>query len=98
VKKFFTFVKIEHTLFSLPLIYGGVMLAAKDTIPPLRILILVLTAATGARTVAFAINRIIDRKIDGRNPRTLVRELPSGRMTSFPIFAFSCRRFRSQSS
>jgi 4-hydroxybenzoate polyprenyltransferase len=80
MNKFFSFVKIEHTLFSLPLIYSGVMLAAKDTIPPLRILILVLTAATGARTVAFAINRIIDRKIDGRNPRTVVRELPSGKM------------------
>jgi 4-hydroxybenzoate polyprenyltransferase len=80
MKKFFSFVKIEHTLFSLPLIYSGVMLAANDTIPPLRILILVLTAATGARTAAFAINRIIDREIDGRNPRTVVRELPSGRM------------------
>jgi 4-hydroxybenzoate polyprenyltransferase len=81
MKKFFSFVKIEHTLFSLPLIYSGVLLASNDTIPPLRILILVLTAATGARTVAFALNRIIDRKIDGRNPRTAIRELPSGRMT-----------------
>jgi 4-hydroxybenzoate polyprenyltransferase len=81
VKKFFSFVKIEHTLFSLPLIYSGVMLAAKNTVPPLKILILVLTAATGARTVAFALNRIIDRRIDARNPRTIVRELPSGRMT-----------------
>ncbi len=81
MKKFFSFVKIEHTLFSLPLIYSGVMLAAKDTVPPLKVLILVLTAATGARTVAFALNRIIDRSIDGRNPRTAVRELPSGRMT-----------------
>ncbi|MEK7250055.1 MAG: 4-hydroxybenzoate octaprenyltransferase [Bacteroidota bacterium] len=81
MKRFFSFVKIEHTLFSLPLIYSGVLLASNDTIPPLRILILVLTAATGARTVAFALNRIIDRKIDGRNPRTAIRELPSGRMT-----------------
>jgi 4-hydroxybenzoate polyprenyltransferase len=41
----------------------------------------VLAAATGARTVAFALNRIIDRQIDGRNPRTAMRDLPSGRMT-----------------
>lgn len=81
VKKFFSFVRIEHTLFSLPLIYSGVMLASRDTIPTLHTLILVLTAATGARTVAFALNRMIDRKIDGRNPRTAVRELPSGKMT-----------------
>jgi 4-hydroxybenzoate polyprenyltransferase len=81
VNKYFSFVKIEHTLFSLPLIYSGVMLASKSGAPPLRVLILVLTAATGARTVAFALNRIIDRQIDARNPRTALRDLPSGRMT-----------------
>jgi 4-hydroxybenzoate polyprenyltransferase len=81
VNKYFSFVKIEHTLFSLPLIYSGVMLASKNGAPPLRMLVLVLTAATGARTVAFALNRIIDRQIDGRNPRTASRDLPSGRMT-----------------
>ena len=80
MKKFFSFVKIEHTLFSLPLIYSGVLLAARDWMPPLNVFILVLTAATGARTVAFALNRIIDRHIDGRNPRTAARDLPSGRM------------------
>jgi 4-hydroxybenzoate polyprenyltransferase len=79
--RFFSFVKIEHTLFSLPLVYSGVLLAAKDQLPPLQVLILVLTAATGARTAAFAINRIIDRRIDARNPRTASRDLPSGRMT-----------------
>jgi 4-hydroxybenzoate polyprenyltransferase len=81
VKRFFSFVKIEHTLFSLPLIYSGVLLAAGDTFPSAKVLILVLTAATGARTVAFALNRIIDREIDGRNPRTAMRDLPSGRMS-----------------
>lgn len=81
MKRFFSFVKIEHTLFSLPLIYSGVMLAAKGAIPPARTLVLVLTAATGARTVAFALNRIIDRRLDAKNPRTAIRELPSGRMT-----------------
>ncbi len=81
MKRFFSFVKIEHTLFSLPLIYSGVLLASRGTIPPVRVLILVLTAATGARTVAFALNRIIDRNIDKRNPRTALRDIPSGRMT-----------------
>lgn len=45
-------------------------------------LLLILFAATGARSVALALNRIIDREIDKRNPRTVIRELPSGRMTS----------------
>jgi 4-hydroxybenzoate polyprenyltransferase len=86
LRKFFSFVKIEHTLFSLPLIYSGVLLASRDRLPPLGLLILVLTAATGARTVAFALNRIIDRHIDGRNPRTAMRDLPSGRMTLWEAF------------
>jgi 4-hydroxybenzoate polyprenyltransferase len=81
VKKFFSFVKIEHTLFSLPLIYSGVLLGSKGKGVSWGIIILVLTAATGARTVAFALNRIIDRRIDALNPRTATRDLPSGRMT-----------------
>ena len=80
IKNFLSFVKIEHTLFSLPLIYSGVFLAAKE-IPSPSILVLVLVAAAGARTAALALNRIIDREIDRRNPRTARRELASGAMT-----------------
>ncbi len=73
------FVKIEHTLFSLPLIYSGALLAAHGWIS-WRLALLMLVAATGARTVALSLNRIIDREIDKRNPRTAIRELPAGRM------------------
>lgn len=73
------FVKIEHTLFSLPLIYSGALLAARGWIS-LRLALLMLVAAVGARTVALSLNRIIDREIDKRNPRTAIRELPAGRM------------------
>src|SRR3989304_2296924 len=78
IRTFFNFVKIEHTLFSLPLIYSGAFLAAKEP-PSALLLVLILTAATGARTAALALNRIIDREIDHRNPRTAIRELASGR-------------------
>ena len=80
MNKFFSFVKIEHTLFTLPLIYSGLLLGIHET-PSLQLIILVLLSAVGARTAAFALNRIIDRNIDKRNPRTAIRELPSGRMT-----------------
>jgi 4-hydroxybenzoate polyprenyltransferase len=80
LKKFFSFIKIEHTLFTLPLIYSGFLLGMKEP-PSLSLLALVLLSAVGARTSAFALNRIIDRNIDARNPRTAVRELPSGRMS-----------------
>jgi 4-hydroxybenzoate polyprenyltransferase len=74
------FVKLEHTLFSLPILLAGAMLAAKG-LPPAKTLIAILVAGTGARTTALALNRILDRNIDARNPRTASRELPSGRMS-----------------
>ena len=74
------FIKFEHTLFSLPLILSGSFLAAGG-LPETRVLILILVAATGARTAALAINRIIDRNIDRLNPRTAERELPAGKIS-----------------
>lgn len=80
LNKFLSFVKIEHTLFTLPLIYSGLALGLHEP-PTASLLLLVLVSATGARTASFALNRMIDRHIDARNPRTASRELPSGRMT-----------------
>lgn len=79
LKTYGSFVRVEHTLFSFPLILSGSFLAAGG-IPPIKLLILILLAGFGARTAALGLNRIIDREIDRRNPRTRVRELPSGRM------------------
>lgn len=74
------FVRFEHTLFSLPLLFAGVLLAAGPEVSP-RLLLLVLVAGAGARTAALGLNRIIDRRMDAANPRTATRELPSGAMT-----------------
>jgi 4-hydroxybenzoate polyprenyltransferase len=73
------FVKIEHTLFSLPLLFSGAYLAS-GRLPDARLSLLIIGAGLGARAAAFAINRIIDRNIDKRNPRTSHRELPRGFM------------------
>jgi 4-hydroxybenzoate polyprenyltransferase len=78
--KYFRFIKIEHTLFSLPLIYAGVFLAT-ERVPSVELLVFVLLAATGARTIAMTLNRIIDAEIDRRNLRTNNREIPAGRMS-----------------
>ncbi|MCA9756821.1 MAG: putative 4-hydroxybenzoate polyprenyltransferase [Candidatus Eisenbacteria bacterium] len=75
-----SFIKISHTLFSLPLVFAGLFVGAGGW-PDLRTLVLALVAAAGARTSAMALNRIIDRKIDAQNARTRVRELPSGRLS-----------------
>jgi 4-hydroxybenzoate polyprenyltransferase len=73
------FVKIEHTLFSFPLLLSGALLARGEL--SFRILGLVLAAGTGARIAALGLNRILDRTVDRGNPRTRGRELPSGAMS-----------------
>ncbi len=80
LKNYANFVKFEHTLFSLPLIFAGTFLAAKG-LPDWKLLLLIVLAGTGARTAALAINRILDRSIDALNPRTEDRELPSGKIS-----------------
>ena len=72
-----SFVKFEHTLFSLPVLYAGAVLAARG-MPGWWAIGWILAAGTGARTAALGLNRIIDRRIDERNPRTAGRELPRG--------------------
>ncbi len=73
------FVKFEHTLFSLPLLLAGALLGTGGELPWQPVLWIVV-AGVGARTLAMALNRLFDRAIDARNPRTADRELPSGKM------------------
>jgi 4-hydroxybenzoate polyprenyltransferase len=77
LKAYAGFVKIEHTLFSLPVLFAGSVLAAGGW-PGWRVAVLVLIAGTGARTLALSLNRIIDKELDRQNPRTAKRELATG--------------------
>ena len=73
-------VKFGHSIFALPFALQGAWLAA-DGVPHWRILSWIVVAAVCARTAAMAFNRLVDREIDAANPRTAVRELPSGRLS-----------------
>ena len=79
LRTYASFVRFEHTLFSLPLILAGVFSHPGSALTAARWAV-VAVAAVGARTAAMTLNRVIDRHIDARNPRTLSRELPAGRM------------------
>ncbi|MFN4232366.1 menaquinone biosynthesis prenyltransferase MqnP [Thermus sp.] len=70
-------IRFEHTLFALPFAYGGMLLAAGGW-PGFRTFLLVTLAMVGARTMAMALNRLIDWRIDALNPRTQDRHLPKG--------------------
>lgn len=80
LKTFAELVKIEHTLFSLPFSYTASILAARD-IPTFRQLVLITLCVTGARSAAMAWNRLADRVLDARNPRTANRALPEQRIS-----------------
>ena len=73
-------VKIEHTLFALPFAFLGAVLAAGG-LPTARQILWISLAMVGARSCAMAFNRIADRDIDARNPRTSMRALPAGVLT-----------------
>lgn len=85
-RRFAALVRIEHTVFALPFAYVGAFLAA-DGWPGLADVVWVTLAMVGARTLAMALNRLVDAEIDARNPRTATRELPSGSLTRPQVLA-----------
>ena len=81
-------VRIEHTVFALPFAYVGAFLAAGDW-PGWSEMLWVTVAMVGARTLAMALNRLVDAELDAQNPRTAARELPSGVLTRAHVLALS---------
>ena len=76
-------VKIAHTVFALPFAAAAVLLALDRPHVPLTAWRLgaMLVCMVAARTAAMAYNRYVDRDIDAKNPRTLAREIPRGRVS-----------------
>ena len=85
--RFARLVKIEHTIFALPFAYVGAFLAVGGS-PSARDLIWITLAMVGARSLAMALNRLIDARIDAHNPRTAGRELPSGQLSRLQVGLF----------
>ena len=77
VRDFLEFIKFEHTIFALPFAYLGMLLAAQGW-PNWSQFFWITIAMVAARTLAMGSNRIADRWIDSRNPRTAQRPLITG--------------------
>ena len=84
---YYRLVKFEHTIFALPFAYVGAFLAVQG-VPSGHDLLWITVAMVGARSLAMALNRLIDARIDAANPRTASREVPSGALTSAAVVAF----------
>jgi 4-hydroxybenzoate polyprenyltransferase len=75
-------IKFEHSVFALPFALTGALLAFRETHLAPRVfgekLVWIVMAMVGARSAAMAFNRILDARIDARNPRTRMRHIPAG--------------------
>jgi 4-hydroxybenzoate polyprenyltransferase len=82
-----SFVRFSHTIFALPFALAAAVMARME-VPPAATLAWILLAMVGARSLAMALNRLIDADIDAANPRTASRELPSGRLDVGQVVVF----------
>lgn len=88
IKKYLSLVKFSHTIFAMPFALIGFFLALKTSnkdifsIENLQLLLFVVLDMIFARNAAMGFNRWLDKNIDKKNPRTAVREIPSGKIKS----------------
>jgi 4-hydroxybenzoate polyprenyltransferase len=80
-------VRFRHTIFALPFALAGALMARLE-VPSAATLGWILLAMVGARSLAMAINRLVDARIDALNPRTATREIPAGAVTRAQVAGF----------
>lgn len=83
------FIKFEHSVFAMPFALSGALLVQESGLPAFSTIFWIVLAMVAARSFAMSINRIIDKDIDFKNPRTKDRELPSGKLTKKQSILFS---------
>ncbi len=74
-------IKFSHSIFALPFALAAVILAARQHSLDIQTFFWILVAMVGARSAAMGFNRLADAAIDAQNPRTAIREIPSGRLS-----------------
>lgn len=82
------FVKLEHSVFALPFALSAAILATSAW-PNGSVLLWLLLAMVGGRAYGMGLNRLLDRHIDAKNPRTAVRSLPAGRLKLIEAWALT---------
>lgn len=88
VRTLLKLVQFEHTIFALPFAYAGALIAARGN-PGWSTLAWITLAMAAARSCAFALNRLIDRGVDSRNPRTATRPSVTGEVTTVAMLALA---------
>jgi 4-hydroxybenzoate polyprenyltransferase len=81
IKTWGSLVKFSHTIFALPFALSMIVIVARQQSISLAQTAWILLALATARTSSMAFNRYVDRHIDSKNPRTVMRELPAGKVS-----------------
>ena len=85
---YLSFIRFSHSVFALPFALTGALLAWRESPFEWRQILWVIVAMVSARSAAMGFNRLVDARMDALNPRTAMREIPSGALTSRDAIVF----------
>jgi len=88
IRTYLAFVRFSHSVFALPFALTGALLAAREQPLSRSRVAWIVLAMVAARSAAMGFNRLVDARYDAGNPRTAMRELPRGAMTSTEATVF----------
>ncbi|HZZ77287.1 MAG TPA: UbiA-like polyprenyltransferase [Gemmataceae bacterium] len=90
VRRFLEMIRFSHTLFALPFaMFSAILAWYRSNSFSWWEVVGILLCMVFARSAAMAFNRLADRDIDARNPRTAVRHLPSGLLSVGQVWMFT---------
>lgn len=91
MKKYLSLVLFAHTIFAMPFAFIGFFLALSTTENTFSwmSLVFMILCMVFARNSAMAFNRYLDRNFDAKNPRTVVRDIPAGRIPAKNALLFT---------
>ncbi|WP_417380941.1 UbiA-like polyprenyltransferase [Gimesia sp.] len=82
-------IRFSHTIFALPFALLSAVLAWRGQQVRWQELVGILLCMLFARSAAMAFNRLVDREIDAKNPRTQGRHLPAGLISVSTVTIFT---------
>jgi 4-hydroxybenzoate polyprenyltransferase len=88
VRTYLSFVRFSHSVFALPFALTGALLAAREHPLSWAAIGWIIVAMVAARSAAMGFNRLVDARFDALNPRTAMRELPRGAMSTTEAAVF----------
>src|SRR5687767_13730288 len=88
ITTYLSFIRFSHSVFALPFALTGALLAWREQPFSWATVGWIVLCMVSARSAAMGFNRLVDARYDALNPRTAMRELPRGAMSTTEAVAF----------